>query len=256
MGKFVVEQKSNRVKERIGVIGAGRFGQLLIDILTEDFNLIYYDVQKIAIANGRAAQSTLEAVASSDTIFLCVPIARFESALKAMLPYVNEHATVLDVLSVKVYANRALERLLPASVSIVPTHPMFGPYSIREGRENLPFVFCPTGRSEGKFEFWKNYFADKKFNIVEMTCDGHDRAAAHTLCVSQMVGRLLEPLELKFTPLDTPHHHELVRLADIAGSDSWELFDSIQTFNPYAREMRQKLKDRLNGLLDRFDHQA
>ena len=243
-----------KVKDKVGVIGAGRFGRVLMEILTEDFEINYYDQQQFDLQIENAFQVSLQEVVALDSIFLCVPIVHFESALKEIAPIINPKATVLDVLSVKVYANQTLENLLPATNTIIPTHPMFGPFSIKEGRENLPFVLCPTERSGDRLNFWTDYFASKNFNIVEMTCDEHDQMTAHTLCVSQMIGRLLEPLDLKFTSIDTPHHFNLVRLSDIARSDSWELFEAIQTYNPYAKEMHEKLKGRLDQLLEGFDY--
>ncbi len=242
------------MKEKVGVIGAGRFGQVLMEILSEDFEVHYYDQQTIELNLENVHQVAIQEATSLETIFLCVPIVHFESALREIAPIINPNATVLDVLSVKVFANQTLEKLLPATNTIIPTHPMFGPFSIKEGREDLPFVFCPTERSGDKLKVWTQYFASKSFNIVEMTCDEHDQMTAHTLCVSQMIGRLLEPLDLKFTSIDTPHHFNLVRLADIARSDSWELFEAIQTYNPYAKDMHNQLRSRLNGLVEGFEY--
>ena len=37
-----------------------------------------------------------------------------------------------------------MERLLPATASILGTHPMFGPDSARGGVAGLPMILCPV----------------------------------------------------------------------------------------------------------------
>src|SRR4029079_12559311 len=109
----------------VGIIGLGRFGNLLGNILSEDLPVTGFD-SDLAKMREFTRAATLAEVAASDTIFFCVPISRLEGAVAEALPYLRQDAFVLDVCSVKVEPAEILARCLPAGVRILPTHPMFG----------------------------------------------------------------------------------------------------------------------------------
>ena len=50
---------------------------------------------------------------------------------------------VVDVASVKVKPLDLMARILPSSIEVVGSHPMFGPQSGRDGIANLKVVLCP-----------------------------------------------------------------------------------------------------------------
>ena len=56
---------------------------------------------------------------------------------------VRPGATVLDVASVKMLPSRWLERHMPETVHVVPTHPLFGPQSAAQGVAGRQLVICP-----------------------------------------------------------------------------------------------------------------
>lgn len=134
------------IGKRIGIIGLGRFGSLLGETLRGDFMISGFDNDP-AKSSVFAGAAPLAEVASSDTVFFCVPISRLERAVMEALPHIRQDAFILDVCSVKVRPAEILSRHLPPPVRILPTHPMFGPDSWAAGKRPLPFVLCPTERT-------------------------------------------------------------------------------------------------------------
>lgn len=66
----------------LGIIGYGRFGKLLVEILSKDFQVMAYDTN---LPTGYS----LEKVASADAIFLCIPIIELEATAKQLATLVR-----------------------------------------------------------------------------------------------------------------------------------------------------------------------
>jgi prephenate dehydrogenase len=227
------------MKETAGIIGLGRFGKLLYEIIESDFVLKAYDVDEAAHA-GFVKRAPLREVANSHLVFLCVPINHLETVLLEIKDDLRETVAVIDVCSVKLEPALLMERILPLQVDILPTHPIFGPSSAAAGIRGLPFVLCPTSRtSPSILSFTSEYLKRLGFRVLQMTCDEHDRITAYSLCVTQLLGRILGKLNLGPSPSDTQAFRDLLGIRDIALNDTLELFLNLQTKNPYAKEMRE-----------------
>ncbi len=234
------------MKKSVGIIGFGRFGKLLYRVLEPDFDVQVYDVDEAAHA-GWAKRASLPEVARAQTIFLCVPIHQLETSLLEIRGHLAEEATVIDVCSVKLEPTRLLETLLPRGVEILPTHPMFGPDSAANGIRNLPFILCPTTRTTTEtLTFLSAYLAGRGFRVLQMTAEEHDRITAYSLCLSQLIGRILGELELSPSPSDTQAFQHLLEIRDLAVHDTLALFYNLQTQNPYADRMREAFRTALN----------
>lgn len=231
--------------KRIGVVGLGRFGRLLCDLFGDDFPTVGHDPH--------VESAPLAEAAACDAVFFCVPMSRLEEALTAAAPHFAPGATVLDVCSVKLFALGVMRRLVPAGVRLLPTHPMFGPDSAAGGLAGLPFVLCPADRTPPAFlDGLSAYLQSRGLSVVTMTCDEHDRRAAYSLCLAQLLGRVLGRLDLEESPSDTRWFRRLLELRDVARNDSEELFRDMQTLNPYAAEMRHKVADNFDEICKGF----
>ncbi len=256
----------------VGIIGFGRFGRLLAQGLAQDFELRVYD------SNPEAAQlhthfHSLNEVASSDAVFLCVPIIAFEETVRAIAPFLRSGTLVLDVCSVKLFPEQVMKSLLPEDVYILPTHPMFGPDSAKHGWTGLPFVLCPVeqslvlghsslvlGKEASKREahnaryqqlcaFWREYLAERKqCKVVEMSSEEHDRTTAYTLCLTQLLGRALGNIGIKPSAIDAQSFKYLLQMKEISYNDSMDLLIGLHTYNPFAAAMRQRLRGELEAL--------
>jgi hypothetical protein len=109
-----------------------------------------------------------------------------------------------------------------------------------------------------EYTFWKKYFASKQLTVVELTAKQHDKMAAESQGVAHFVGRVLEKLDYRPTPIDTLGAAKLHEIKDQTCNDTWELFLNLQNYNPYTKNMRikfGKVYDKLyNQLLPKRIH--
>lgn len=221
-------------KMTVGIIGYGRFGKLLGGILADTFAIRPYDA-------GFSTGHSLQEAASSDALFLAVPIVALESAIEMIRPFVGPETQILDVCSVKLHAEALLTRHFP-SENVLPTHPMFGPDAAKGGLKGLPMALCPTaGTRPSLVAFWSAFFETQGLDVQIMSCDAHDRITAHSLCLTQFLGRALGQMGLHPSNIDTANFKALLSIRDMAVNDSYQLFEGLQRFNPYAETMRESL---------------
>lgn len=235
-------------KITIGIIGFGRFGQLLASILKQDFALAIFDSGEKAqdeLKNFGYKPATLSAALFADVVFYCVPISDFENTFKQHMEHLGDKALgklFIDVLSVKVHPKQVFEKYLPDGAEALLTHPMFGPDSVKiQGLDGQPLImdrFCMTQKN---YQFWRDYFAGKKLNVIEMSADDHDRFAARSQGLTHFIGRVLGEFGFDQTPIDSLGAKKLHEIESQVLNDTWQLFEDLQTYNPYTREMRVRL---------------
>lgn len=237
------------IGSQIGIIGLGRFGRLLGEILRPDFPVKGFDRDPVTHA-AFAGASPLHEVAACGTVFLCVPVSRLEEALAKANSQFTGETVVVDVCSVKLRAVEIMERHLPAGVKMLPTHPIFGPdAAAKNGIHGLPFVLCPTDRTPPEYHrHFSAYLTARGFQVLQMSPDEHDRTIAYSLCMTQLIGRALDRVGVKASPSDTRIFRHLLEIRDVACNDTVELFRDLQQLNPYAGEMRRRLTAALNDL--------
>ncbi len=239
---------SDGSRPRVAILGFGRFGRLLHRILGSDFDVVVHDPQPVLDFPAACAVS-LEEAGRSDILFLCVPIATFELCLQQLRPHIRPDALVIDVLSVKEYAHERMQQLLPSTVRLLPSHPMFGPDSASKGLAGLPFVLCPVAQTQQEdLAFWQGYLRGKGLHTVVMSCEQHDRITARSLCLTQLLGRALDELNIEGSDIDTGGYKNLLTMRSMAVNDSWQLFEGLQTHNRYAAAMRDALRTALNAV--------
>jgi arogenate dehydrogenase (NADP+) len=233
--------------QNVGIIGYGRFGRLWADVLTPHHRVRITD---------KSAQSTDrfvplgELCATSQTIFLCVPINQFEDCITEIAPHLKPGTTIIDVCSVKVHPSIVMKTRLGThdDLTLIATHPMFGPDSASASVQNLPMVTWHVAGDAGRYDEWVTFFQELGIRTVEMSPEEHDRLAAYSQGVTHYVGRVLDKLDLQATPIDTQGFKILRSLIEQTCNDSWELFRDLQTYNPYTGEMRLRLQAALNDV--------
>jgi prephenate dehydrogenase len=255
----------------VGIIGYGRFGRVLADGLRNDFSLRIHD-PFAAFDNTPDTPSSLADTASSDAVFICVPIVHFEEVVRQTAPYLRAGSMLLDVCSVKLFPERVMKRYVADDVVILPTHPMFGPDTARAGGQelgwkDLPFVLCPLSEvsesleqnhaqnhatntaSEAAVAFWRDYLTTQRgCRVVSMPSEEHDRITAYTLCLTQLLGRVLGNIGIKASDIDAQSFTHLLRMKEISYNDSMELLIGLHRYNPFAAEMRRRLREEFQAV--------
>jgi prephenate dehydrogenase len=226
----------------IGLIGYGRFGRLTVRNLSPDFDVLVYTRsddkrQDIADAGGRLVG--IEEAGSQKVVILCVPISAMQATLQQIAPILRPDALVVDVCSVKVFPARWMQELLPPSVEILATHPMFGPDSAAESVSGYKVVLCPERVSPERYGKIKDWLEKKGLVIIETTPEEHDRKIAVSLAMTHFIGRSLAEFGAIPLDIDTEGYKRLLHILGVVNNDTWQLFEDMHHFNPFAREKRR-----------------
>ena len=234
----------------VGIIGFGRFGKVLANILQKGFSIKVYDENPSAPFHG-IENSSLKNVLDENIIFIAVPIREFENVINKIASSLKKGTTIIDVCSVKKYPTEIMEKKLNPSVGIIATHPMFGPDSFLSNNK-LKMMMHNTRDTNQDFKFWKRFFTDQGIKVMEMTPDQHDQMAAKTQGVTHFLGRMLKEYGIRKTQIDTQGFRDLLDLVDQTCNDTWELYSDLQLFNPYTENMIKKLKSATDSLDNRL----
>jgi prephenate dehydrogenase len=237
----------------IGVYGLGRFGSFWAELLARSVPVcVYSRSAERATPPGTRRVGEAELL-SQQVIFLCVAISAMEDVLGRTRGRLSPGALVMDTCSVKTHPVGLMERLLPATVSILGTHPMFGPDSAREGVAGLPMILCPARVPGRELEKWREFFTSMGLAVTVMSSDAHDREAAFTQGIAHYIGRVLSDLGLRQSPIATVGYKKLLEIVEQTCNDPWQLFLDLQRYNPYTRDMRTRLEKSLRSVMQAID---
>ncbi len=232
--------------DEIGIIGFGQFGQFMAQHLAPFFDVAVFDNAdlKFEAAQIGVNWSNFETVASKKIVIFAVPLKSFELVLKRAVPFLQTGAICFDVCSVKMKPLELMSEILPETVEIIGTHPLFGPQSGREGIAGMRVAICPI-RTDKSAQI-KQFLTDKlKLKVFEKSPEAHDREMAHVQALTHFVARALDELHIADSELATVSYEELMRAARLVSEDSWELFQTIQQGNPFAETKRKAFIEKL-----------
>ncbi len=227
----------------IGIIGYGRFGRLTVQNLSAEFDVAVYTrspgkQKDIAEAGGRMV--SIEEACRQKLVVLCVPISAMQTTLKQIAPLLKAGTTVIDVCSVKIYPTRWMHELLPDTVEILATHPMFGPDSAGKSLRRQKMVLCPERIDPKRYLKIKAWLEGKGLILIETSADQHDRQIAVSLALTHFIGRTLSEFGAFQLDIDTEGYKRLLHILEVVSNDTWQLFEDMNHFNPYAGSKRME----------------
>ncbi len=225
---------------KIGLIGFGRLGRLIAKNLAQDADLYIYDTFDYSdeIKELGAQSVDLKTVCNCPIVIPFVPMSELEELLKQMAPYLKKDSLVIDVCSVKTMPVQWMKEYLPEEVSILGTHPMFGPDSAKDTLFGCKIVLCPIRIKEDIYQGIKSYLETHGLKVIEAAPEEHDKQIAHSLLLTHFIGRSLMDFEAKSLPIDTKGYRRLMKILETVENDSWQLFEDMNRYNPYAKETR------------------
>jgi prephenate dehydrogenase len=237
----------------VGVYGLGRFGSFWAATLARHLSVgAWSRSQAHPLPPGVVAASEDE-VLRAPALFLCVAISAFEEVVGRIEARLAPGAVVFDTCSVKVHPARVMERLIPAGVHIIASHPMFGPDSARNGLAGLPMILSPVRAPEESIRRWTLFFEGLGLRVVRMAPEEHDREAAFTQGVTHYVGRVLADLGLARSRIGTVGYNKLLEIIEQTCNDPWQLFVDLQRYNPFTAAMRARLHESLSRIMSTLE---
>ncbi len=241
----------------IGIIGFGRFGELMTRHLSRDFKVHVLDRsgKTRAIQAAGALPADLKTACTRRILVLSVPISRMQAVLAEIAPLTGPKTLVADVCSVKMAPVKWMREILPPRVGIMGTHPMFGPDSAARSLLDRKIVVCPVRISPAALEKLTRHLRGLGLNVVETTPEDHDRQIAHSLSLTHFIGRSLASSGAEERIVDTEGYKRLIHILDVTTHDSWQLFEDMNRYNPFAAEARKgfiaamtEIEERLQAL--------
>lgn len=226
----------------IGLIGYGRFGRLTVQNLAPDCPVVVYTRnpdkgEDIAKAGGRLV--SLKEACAQEIVILCVPISAMQTTLKQIAALVKRDTLIADVCSVKVYPVKWMKELLPESVQILATHPMFGPDSAAVSLAGHKIVMCPVRIQPQRYDAVRQWLQKKHLAIIETTPADHDQKIAVSLALTHFIGRSLAQFGALPLDIDTEGYKRLLHILGVTNNDTMQLFEDMHTYNPYAGDKRE-----------------
>ena len=236
----------------VGIIGYGKFSRLLIEL----FNKYVPEVTVRVFSRSHAVDEelfyNLEFVASSDLIIPCVPIRNFRDTLISVANYLRAGQIVMDVCSVKEYPKETMLTVLPSTVGIICSHPMFGPASYKKlnGKLNGCHVVMEKVRAGDKeYQELKNLFGACGLEVVEMAAEEHDKLAANFQFITLTTATTLKKLNLSRSVIDTPSAGAMLDFLEMISVDS-DLVHDLYTYNKYCKEQLLRLRSAFDEIFD------
>ncbi len=242
----------------IGVIGFGRFGQLTVRYLASDFEVrvASRSAGPEAVARLGARNATLAEVCRCDMVVPCVPISRLQAVLTQMSPLLGPDTLVADVCSVKHYPVQWMQALLPAETALLATHPMFGPDSAAHTLQGHKIVLCPVRLPAARYQCITAYLASRGLTVYETTPEEHDRQIAVSLALTHFIGRSLKAFGAQPLDIDTEGYQRLLHILGVVENDTWQLFEDMNRYNPYAAQQREGFRQALAEIEARLKSQS
>jgi prephenate dehydrogenase len=226
----------------VGIIGFGAFGQLMARHLAPHVPLFAYDPRLTPGGTGEHGEvtiTTLAAVARCPVVVLAGPVSSFEAATRAISPHLQPGTIVLDVGSVKTIPVEIMRRNLPAYVEIMGTHPLFGPQSARDGIRGLKIAVCPIRGRHGLriAAFLRRVLG---LSVILTTPESHDREAATVQGLTHLIAKVLVQMEPLPHRMTTRSFDLLMKAIGMVRHDAPEVFQAIESANPYAPDVRRR----------------
>ncbi len=229
----------------IAILGFGRFGKLMAQYLSKDYD-VYVHTRSDCKQEIKAAGATpvsFDKACCQKILIPAVPISAMQTTLARIAPKLTPGAVVIDVCSVKEYPVRLMQELLPQEVSILATHPMFGPDSAADSLEGRKIVVCRERIDTDDYEKIIAYLKSKGLVVIETSAEAHDRQIAISLALTHFIGRSLSEFGAEPLNIDTEGYKRLLHVLGVVENDTWQLFEDMNKYNPYAAESRQTFLD-------------
>lgn len=226
----------------LGLIGFGRLGRLLTRYLAQDFEVHVFDTQpdpQAVRALGAIPASLAEACAQPLVLPL-VPISAFEELMREIAPLLSDEALVIDACSVKSLPVEWMCQHLPPRVSLLGSHPMFGPDSAGDTLFGTKLVLCPVRIAPERYQPIVRYLEKHGIKVIETTPAEHDRQISRSLFLAHLLGRTLLEFGASPLPIDTKGYRRLMKILLTVENDSVQLFEDMYRFNPFAPDTRRE----------------
>lgn len=234
---------------KILILGAGKMGVFLTDVLCFNHEVALYDVdpKRLRFVFNTYRMTDISEVAEfkPDLVINAVTVKYTIDAFKQVIPYLDSNCIISDIASVKTGLKEFYES---TGMRYVSSHPMFGPtFANLSNLSSESAIIISESDHLGKV-FFKDLYGTLKLNIFEYSFDEHDETIAYSLSIP-FASTLVFASVMKHQ--DAPgttfkKHMDIAR--GLLSEDDFLLTEIL--FNPHTQEQVEKIRKQLGALLN------
>jgi len=238
---------------KVGIYGYGRFGSFLANkMANHNFNVFVTDFNYDNIKNNVSINYSKESIkflveeefftTKLDIVIFANSINSFEEVIKKIDPNFFMDKLIVDVLSVKEFVLNVCELYLPKDTELMLTHPMFGPDSVKNIKNNLwtgkKFIFQTIyAKNYDRVDKFLNFWRTMGCELINISAKKHDELSSKSQLITHFIGRVLNELDLKETDIDTDGFKSLLKIVNNTCSDSKDLFIGLANKNKNTKAL-------------------
>jgi len=152
------------------------------NILKKGFQVTGFDNTNPVLKNIKKAESLIGAILNMDYVLLSTPTRKTPEIIRLIAKEMKRESYLIDITSQKAKTAIALGKI-PAKVSPICIHPMFGPGIKNLKNQNIILIPIKDGKKE--LDVAKNLFPDGSFVTIDST--EHDKKIAMILGLTHLI---------------------------------------------------------------------
>lgn len=243
---------------KILILGAGKMGSFLCDVLSFQHELAVYDTdpQKLRFTFNTQRFTSLDEIKAfePDLMINAVTVKYTIEAFKSVLPVLPERCIISDIASVK---TGLPEFYATCGHPFVSTHPMFGPTFASLGnlsQENA--IIISESDHLGKV-FFRDLYNSLHLHIEEYTFTQHDQTIAYSLSIPFASTLVFAGVMRHQNAPGTTFKRHMAIARGLMSEDDYLLSEIL--FNPNTPEQLKLIQEKLAQLqkiVDAHDYDA
>jgi prephenate dehydrogenase len=233
---------------RIQILGAGKMGVFLADVLSFEHEVAIFDYnpEKLRFTYNCIRMTNPQEIAefAPEILINAATVKYTIEAFKQTLPYVPANCIISDIASVKTGLKEFYEQ---EGRPYVSTHPMFGPTFANLGNlssENA--IIISESNHIGKI-FFRDLYNSLKLNIFEYTFKEHDETVAYSLSIPFASTLVFASVMKHQEAPGTTFKKHMAIARGLMSEDDYLLTEIL--FNPYTSEQLGQIRKELANLL-------
>lgn len=235
----------NRMK--ILIMGAGKMGSFLCDVLSIDHEVAIYDtyVNRLRFTFNALRFTSMDEIKEFEPQILinAVTVKYTIDAFKSVLPYLPETCIISDIASVKTGLPEFYKNCGHPYVS---THPMFGPtFASLSNLASENAIIISEGDYLGRV-FFKDVYNSLHLNIREYTFAEHDETIAYSLSIPFASTLVFGSVMKHQDAPGTTYKRHMAIAQGLMSEDDYLLQEIL--FNPHTNTQLDLIKAKLTRL--------
>lgn len=238
---------------KIIIMGAGKMGSFLCDVLSIDHEVAIYDtdVNRLRFTFNALRFTSMDEIKEFEPQILinAVTVKYTIDAFKTVLPYLPDTCIISDIASVKTGLPEFYKNCGHPYVS---THPMFGPtFASLSNLANENAIIISEGDYLGRV-FFKDVYNSLHLNIREYTFAEHDETIAYSLSIPFASTLAFGSVMKHQDAPGTTYKRHMAIAQGLMSEDDYLLQEIL--FNPHTNDQLDKIKDKLTRLQEIIDN--